>query len=280
MDNHITSPRFGAGRWLALIALSWLPLAASEIVQSTDRPFGLDVVAPVQAGGSDAESAAFMQNDLGGILDFLDQRLGERVELDDSLYALDPSKLVLQHDADIRLTFLGEGAGYHNSFGITTSGPSDLRTNPGDAELVFADASTNGDWYDGQPTGTRSENTPVLAGDFVDVGTLSAGTMMDFFLIANGANGGTTTWWTDETANPDGLNHVVAFAPPGSSYLIIGFEDLYGGGDQDYNDLMVALEIGQANVRSLISGNEPLLWLLTAALLGLAVVARRKGLLV
>ncbi len=56
---------------------------------------------------------------------------------------------------------------------------------------------------------TRTSSEPLLPGDFVDLGTFGAGTQ------------------------PDGINHVVAFASVqlGSPYLLIGFEDLLGGGD-------------------------------------------------
>ena len=44
----------------------------------------------------------------------------------------------------------------------------------------------------------------------------------------------------------------VCFAIEDSSYLLLGFEDLYGGGDRDYNDLLFALDIGTMNVNELI----------------------------
>ncbi len=33
---------------------------------------------------------------------------------------------------------------------------------------------------------------------------------------------------------------------PNSRYVMIGFEDLYGGGDLDYNDLLFVVDIGQS----------------------------------
>ena len=35
-------------------------------------------------------------------------------------------------------------------------------------------------------------------------------------------------------------------------FIILGFEDIYRGGDQDYNDLLFAVDIGAANVQTLI----------------------------
>jgi len=50
---------------------------------------------------------------------------------------------------------------------------------------------------------------------------------------------------------------VVAFALADSPYLLIGFEDMYNGGDLDYNDLLFAVDIGEANVASLPGVPEP-----------------------
>jgi len=70
------------------------------------------------------------------------------------------------------------------------------------------------------------------------------------------------------TRNPDKLDHVVAFALPDSPYLIIAFEDMYGGGDRDYNDVIFALDIGRANIQNLISTPEPQTWAILAGFLG------------
>jgi hypothetical protein len=48
-------------------------------------------------------------------------------------------------------------------------------------------------------------------------------------------------------------------------YLLIGFEDLYGGGDRDYNDLMFVVDFGEENVEKLI-GPEPSTLVLLALL--------------
>ena len=45
----------------------------------------------------------------------------------------------------------------------------------------------------------------------------------------------------------DGQLHMVAFFPPSSNFVILGFEDIYGGGDLDYNDLVLALDVGANN---------------------------------
>ncbi len=76
-------------------------------------------------------------------------------------------------------------------------------------------------------------------GDFVILGYASAGDVLTFQL--NVSNTG-KTWYSDESLNVDGVNHTYSTAfsgdathsIPGGTY--VGFEDLYGGGDLDYDD--------------------------------------------
>jgi hypothetical protein len=69
-------------------------------------------------------------------------------------------------------------------------------------------------------------------------------------VIANGANGGKTSFSTQRSENLDGINHVVSFAytVKDSPYLILGFEDLLGGGDRDFNDVLFAVVIALAAI--------------------------------
>ena len=186
----------------------------------------------IQLAGGDERSSEFQSQDLPGISRYVNQTLGERSQVDDSTMLLDTTLLKLQNASDVRVYFVGEGAGYHNTLGLSTTG----QTLTGDAGLLFPDASV---------ASSRRSNYPVKAGDYVNAGEYNAGTALDFFLIANGAYGGKNTYWSGETANPDGINHMVALAVPESPYLIIGFEDLYGGGDRDFNDLVFAVDIGE-----------------------------------
>ncbi|MDD7986129.1 DUF4114 domain-containing protein [Lentisphaera marina] len=212
--------------------------------QSTDRPFGLDIVGEVYTAASDDDSIDFQNNYLPEIQQIVQNNLASGVALSTetvSSLALDSTKLDLAYDSDLRVYFVGEGAGYHNTLGFNTEGPGISDGNP---QLIFPDASRR--------SGSTSENYPVNTGDFVELGTFSAGTSLDFFLIANGANGGSNVFSTDTDANGDGLQHVVSFAVQDSAYLFLGFEDIYGGGDRDYDDLLFAVDIGLANVQELI----------------------------
>ena len=233
-------------------------------VQSNARPFGLDIVAPVKLAGSDERSQSFMQDALPDIRDFVNENLGERDSIPDiSGIALDPSELVLQFDSSVRAYFIGEGAGYHNTLGFFTT-PYTLEDGLAatDAQLIFPDASSSVSYLDSNSTrGRRSQRAPLLVGDFVEMGDLLSGTAINPFLISNGANGGQDVYTAFLDENPDGIQHFVSLAVAAiadSPYLVIGIEDLRGGGDRDFNDLVFALDIGTANVSHLVAATVPL----------------------
>lgn len=260
---------------LTLAVSSNLTLAQSQSpIQSAARPYALDIIDTVKVAGSDASSANFQSNILPGMLEAINLNLSESSSVNDlSSISLDPGKLVLGYDSNIRVYFLGEGAGYRNSLGFSTTGGTPLSA---DASLIFPDASAN-TGYGGNGTTTRSSSAPLLAGDFVDLGSFTSGTSLDFFLIANGATGGKQFFSTTQTANSDGIVHAVSLAQNGSAYLIIGFEDVLKGGDKDYNDLVFAVEIGRKNVEHLVrlSAPEPSL-AIGSALAGMALFGMRR----
>ncbi|WP_309383886.1 DUF4114 domain-containing protein [Cerasicoccus frondis] len=244
-------------------------------VQSSARPAGLDITAPVMQAGSDAQSAQFQSEVLPDMLTFIDANLGESQAVSNlSTVSLDPSKLYLHADASVRVYFLGEGAGYHNTLGYNTDGGS---IDSGDPLLIFPDASSVNSYYTyGDVNTWRAESAPLMPGDFVDLGVLEAGTQLDFFLIANGAYGGSDIWSTDTSVNADGLVHTVSLAQDGSPYLLIGFEDLYGGGDKDYNDLLFAVDIGAMNVAYLANPEPSTLLIVALFTIGVLYAARRQ----
>jgi len=254
--------------WFAALSFA---VAEDSPVQSASRPFNLDITSPVQLAGSDSRSADFQSNTLGSFVNIMNDRLTE-AHAAQSLSAmhLDPSKLTLKYDSSVRVYFVGEGAGYHNTLGFSTTGGG---VNSSDAALIFPDASSNGG-YGGNGSADRASWAPLAAGDFVDLGTLTAGSQLDFFLIADGANGGSDVFSTQQSQNRDGLVHAVSLAPDGSAFLLIGFEDLYNGGDRDYNDVVFAVEIGAANVAGL-AAPEPSL-ALGSVFAGLAFLGYRR----
>ena len=217
--------------------------AEESRIQSGARPFGLNIVAPVYESGSDKSAASFMEYYSKTLVPWINANLPEYRNNYSSSIRLDPSQLSLSTASDVRVYFVGEGAGYNNTLGFTTNGGKITTGNP---LLIFPNATTNPS-YNNAPNlsnASPNKNFPWIPGDFVDLGTMAAGTQLDFFLIANGASGATDNIFsTDATVNRDGLKHTIAYAPNGSPYLLIGFEDLFGGGDKDYNDLLFAVAV-------------------------------------
>ena len=261
----------------ALCATSALAGTVSPI-QSGARPFGLDPIGPVQLRGSDEDAADFQSNDLPGLQAIVNNTLTERQSINDlSSIALNPNDLIISGTSDVRAYFIGEGAGYRNSLGVYTGDSSDALT--GDASLILPDASTSSyySYYDGD---SRWSSAPVAPGDFVDFGTYEDQTQLNLFLVSNGANGGTNTYYTDTNLNSDGLDHFVVLATPDSPYLLIGVEDLPGGGDRDYNDVVVALEVGLATTQTLMAKAVPLpapvVALLGPVLFGVTLAVKRR----
>ena len=56
----------------------------------------------------------------------------------------------------------------------------------------------------------------------------------------------------DYAPNPDNYNHVVGRVDTVNGMMMLGFEDLRGGGDNDYDDTVITVEIGTQNARALI----------------------------
>lgn len=246
----------------------------SESGSSGKTPLGLKSVAPIQYGGSDEASKKFQTESLPELNGLLKGTLSEGKSLKNlGAFVIDPARLNLKFDATVRTYFVGEGAGYENSIGFNTIKAGESMPTGGlddSAQLIFANASSAVSSYDPKSTVKRTSSNPLLPGDFVDLGKFDAGTTLDFFLIADGANGGTKVYTADPARNPDNMQHVI-YAVPDSPYLVLGFEDLYGGGDNDFNDVLFAVDIGYENLRALLATPEPSTWA-AAALLGVGGV--------
>jgi hypothetical protein len=252
----------------------------ANAVQSPVRPFGLDIASPVYQAASDARSADFLKNTLPVLNKLLNQNLREYTSFKNvSSAALDPAKLKLAVDSMARVYFVGEGAGYQNTLGFNTLSSPATSGTPGitkTAQLIFPNASSNMAGALSSSTGKeRTLSEPLQPGDFSDLGSFKAGSSLDFFLVSYGATGGKSVLTANAQRNTDGLQHVVAFASPDSPFLLMAFEDMLGGGDRDYNDVIFALDIGKVNVARLVSAPEPAFWAMLVGMMAL-VVWRKK----
>jgi len=238
---------------LAIVIMAAVSMAQAVVVspvQSPADPEKLPIAGLVNVAGSDAASVAFMGS-LASLKTLIQANIPatHTGTINAASMALDPASLRLATDTAVRVYFLGESAGNHNSLGFNTFAPGSAiptASTPGvtsDAKLIFPDMSSSEPGsISSANNSVRTTTEPLLAGDFVNLGTFSAGTLLDFFFIAYGASGGTTALTDESARNFDNFQHIVAFSSPGSPYLVLSFEDSYYGGDKDYNDGIFALE--------------------------------------
>ena len=72
--------------------------------------------------------------------------------------------------------------------------------------------------------------------------------------------------------------NVIAGATGEDGLLALGFEDLFGGGDLDFNDLMIAIDIGVDNVMQVVAAApEPEVWAMLALGMGLILIRIRSA---
>jgi hypothetical protein len=126
------------------------------------------------------------------------------------------SAIPIQFDTTCQVTvkYLGGDAGYDNVFG----------------------------WVEGLPPGTLNylgtgndySNTPI--GESWNIGARTAYENNIFYITP--AQTGLTYYSDPATANPDSIEHVMVTPIDPTAYLVsVGFEDLLGGGDTDFNDI-------------------------------------------
>ena len=139
-----------------------------------------------------------------------------------------PQSLKLIEDVNINVYFASEGAGYHNTIGVNNN-------------TIFQDANI----------------PPLQPGDMINIGNYKSGNNLEFFLIANGDQGGNLKYTLDKSNNPDHINHMNVFQlEENSPYIFVSWEDMMGG-DNDFNDVIIALNVGQKNANYIMSIPEP-----------------------
>lgn len=142
--------------------------------------------------------------------------------------------------------FAGNGAGFTNLLGLLVNGVD---------------------------TGIEGLNNQTSAiGDSLDFGPVTAGDVLTFRLRVTDTG---DLFYSDRSLNTDGITHIYAtsyaggdFGLPAGTY--VGFEDLNGGGDLDYEDLAFIF----TNVRSNVP--EPAAWAMMLGGFGLVGSAMRR----
>jgi Ca2+-binding RTX toxin-like protein len=193
---------------------------------------------------------------------------------------IDLNAFRIQENVVAKITFQSESAGYQNSLGLYKIDANGVVK---EVDILFANASAKGDGgnllpgqshvevqleagdrvaffvvpngfqssakllsdasgkfmllgKDGQPANVNDGGDPIL----VHVG--SDGTMQK----VSSANG-TSLLHSWEGFNADGLQHAKGVVDTAEGKVTLSFEDLMGGGDHDFNDLVVDVEIGRVN---------------------------------
>jgi len=236
-----------------------LVIAASLLAGASSYAATLITPVPypsVQAPGSDAQASAFNAGQLPGFSALASGLPGG------------PANAFAQEgitDSDngfsARVYFVSESAGYANS-------------------LRFTDDGSGAPQGSGAILDFSSEAPASLSpGSFVDLGSFSAGTPLDFFIIADGGRrplppGYFNVYSTRNGVNdPDsGLDHVRQLAKTtsgDSTYYLFAFEDLpLSQSDLDYNDVIFAVELTKTP--------EPATIAVLGSFLGLAYWIRRR----
>ena len=84
-------------------------------------------------------------------------------------------------------------------------------------------------------TNSSGLNPASMTGDTISLGTYNAGDVLNFRLLVHDT--GNEFFSGTGTLNPDGLAHTLV-EDLGNGITQVGWEDLLGGGDLDYNDLI------------------------------------------
>ncbi|WP_340064979.1 DUF4114 domain-containing protein [Ascidiimonas aurantiaca] len=149
--------------------------------------------------------------------------------------------VILSEDAEVWVTFVGEGAGYQNVLGFYTYDTSQPRTSAPNTEeitIIFPNVSA------------RGSGGGLEVGNKVKIGTFEAGTGIGWVLLANAwSNGsvGNGLWklFSNPDFNPESdpslRYHNVLLSDPDNERIILGFEDIrrdYGSCDNDFNDAL------------------------------------------
>jgi hypothetical protein len=193
----------------------------------------MPLAGPVHTSGTDTRSQEFNRDILPGALAIVEENLREGVEfLARGVTRLDEDRLFLLNDSDrpVRVYFVNEGAGYRNLLGYATTQAGSAAA--GVRKIVIPDVSD----------GTFGGPEMVVAGDWVELGNFPRGTAFEFFIVRDAVNGGRHVFTNQDHLNPDRIQHLSAWLL-GDRYVLLGFEDLLNGGDLDYNDVVVVVDL-------------------------------------
>ena len=198
----------------------------------------------------------------------------------------DMNKFLITENTKATVTFDGETAGYQNALGVYKIAKDGTIY---DVQILFANASlkgSGGDLIAGKssvdldlkagdrlgffvvPNGFAQKNMAALLGDtkgsfkFVgadgSLGNVKAGQEVKLVHVSDSgvetivrSQYGQSVFHSISALNGDKFNHVKAEVDVKSGSAKIAFEDLWGGGDRDYDDSIFTVKFGQTNAAML-----------------------------
>ncbi|HAD98561.1 MAG TPA: hypothetical protein DCG19_14215 [Cryomorphaceae bacterium] len=158
--------------------------------------------------------------------------------------------VVLTGQADVWITFIGEGAGALNTFGYYKYDPNNPPTAANQIDSIFCLF----------PNASRLNSGGGLqAGDKIKLGNFPAGTGIGWVMLANGWNASTQTikassptqtrFYSTYSFNPEGnanlRQHNVQLVDANRKHIIVGFEDIRRdfSTDNDFNDFLMYVTV-------------------------------------
>jgi hypothetical protein len=142
-------------------------------------------------------------------------------------------RILVTKETKVYAAFISEGAGYSNSFGWYTYQDGNPPTSVDDLELNILFPSVS--------------NNVLEQGDMLQLGegTFQPGTVIGFFLIVGGWQGGTVNYdkptiYSDFSLNTGGQQQHVLFKQKDCGDIVLAFEDrmLNESSDADFNDII------------------------------------------
>ncbi|WP_340066557.1 DUF4114 domain-containing protein [Ascidiimonas aurantiaca] len=152
--------------------------------------------------------------------------------------------IVIKEETDLFLTFIDEGAGYKNVLGYYTYQEGNKPTSPDklDKIVIFPNASAE-----------QSGGELVRGNTMRLLGSFKPGTVVGFFLIANGWRNSSITegyysQHTDIDYNLSGKQQSIIFYDATCNSTVIAFEDIsVPDGDNDFNDAIFEISTSNPN---------------------------------
>lgn len=150
-------------------------------------------------------------------------------------------------------------------------------TGPVQAGFLGSEAGSINDVYLESPSnalGIIFTNRTASVGETVVLGTFAAGTELVFGMLHH--DSGNHFFSGAPSRNPDGIAHALVDDRYAPNLTRVAFEDLFGGGDRDFNDIEFSLTNVKAVAGSPLEIPEPgTLSLFGAAVILLAAMRRR-----